>query len=359
MGFTKTEVSQSSNTRTVHLDALHGIAILSMITGHAFVFLAGNASNAINDFVITWHMPLFAAISGFVSYRERIPWSSASIKVKKRLMQQILPTIILCTIWTSTLSPATWQETIDSMYKGVYWHTFVALELYFYVSILLAVKNKPKIRTIQSVVFIIMILGTPVFEKSLFSLGISPSCRWLVPNLLNLLPFFFLGCLMKANEHIFSKLLSRSILTSSIIFCLLGLSIFTLHDGIHAHHSVFIRFISTFCPISAFLLLSLTIGKRYEHSKSLIRLSRHGKDSLEIYLLHFFILATLGYVVDLSSITEICPDILTYIILLSISIPVASTCLYMTKVLGKIGIYRYSFFTDKSFVVNTKRELSY
>lgn len=115
MDFNHSKTALSPDTRITYLDALRGIAILLMVTGHAFVFLVRNEPNAINDFVITWHMPLFAAISGFVSFRDTITTAAAYAKVKRRLTQQIVPTLILCTIWTSTLSPATWQDTYFSL----------------------------------------------------------------------------------------------------------------------------------------------------------------------------------------------------------------------------------------------------
>lgn len=348
MNFYQSDSILSPNSRSVYLDALRGIAILLMITGHAFVFLARNEPNIINDFVITWHMPLFAAISGFVSFRETISMESARTKVKKRLTQQILPTIVLCTIWTSTLSPASWQDTIDSMYKGGYWYTFVALELYLiYLAILLIIRHSTKTRKIQSIIFILIIIGTPLCEKLLFILGISPSCRWLVPNLFKLLPFFFLGCLLKANERFLNQLLAHKpcVITAGSIF-VIGCAI-VLHTELYAHSSVFVRFLSTLFPILAFLLLFLSFGKKFENHNVTIILSRYGKDSLEIYLLHFFVLASLGYLIGLDFLTDFCPDIITYLILFMISIPIASICLYISKLLMQFGIYRYIFFTEK------------
>lgn len=349
MNFYKSDIPFSPNSRSVYLDALRGIAILFMVTGHAFVFLARNEPNIINDFVITWHMPLFAAISGFVSFRETISMESARTKVKKRLTQQILPTIILCTIWTSTLSPASWQETIDSMYKGGYWYTFVALELYIiYLAILLIIRYSTNTRKIQSIIFIFIIIGTPLFEKILFSFGISPSCRWLVPNLFKLLPFFFLGCLLKANEQQLKRLLAHKtcvIIVSSVL--ILGCAII-LHTSIYDHHSVFVRFLSSLFPILAFLLIFLSFGKQFENKKVAIVLSRYGKDSLEIYLIHFFVLASLSYLIGLEFLTNLCPDIIIYLILFIVSVPIASICLYISRLLMHVGIYRYIFFTEKN-----------
>lgn len=357
MDFNHSKTALSPDTRITYLDALRGIAILLMVTGHAFVFLVRNEPNAINDFVITWSMPLFAAISGFVSFRETITTPAANAKVKRRLTQQILPTLILCTIWTSTLSPATWQETIDSMYKGGYWYTFVALELYLiYLAILLTVRGMTNSRKIQSIIFIAIIIGTPILEKWLFTLGISPSCRWLVPNLLKLLPPFFLGCLLRANERTMARLVSHKLPMAALITALLTVCALILHMGLYDHHSVYIRFLSSLCPTVAFLFLFLTFGNTFETSRIASLLSRYGKDSLEIYLLYFFILASLGYFVDLYVFSDSMPDLLMYIILLAVAIPVASLCLIFTKFLCRVDIYRYIFFTDKPLATIAKQE---
>lgn len=342
--------------RMVSLDALRGIAILLMVTGHTFVFLASNKDNTLNDYFIRWHMPLFATISGYVSLKATITSSQAILKVKKRILQQIFPTIILCVIWTSTLSPANWHDTLNGMYKGGYWYTFVALELYIiYTVILLCVRKSANSIVIQASIYFLIIIGTPILEKILFLFNITPSPRWLIPNLLLLLPFFSLGCFLRVISIYICRVLNRKKLSFIVLSSIITVDILILYHGIYSHHSVYVRFLTSLCPILTFMLPFIAFANRLEHVRIIQKLSIYGKDSIEIYLLHFFILALLGMAFDLTFLSDYITDTFFYILLALIALPVAALCLYLTRFFNKVGVYKYLFFTEKRAQTSPKQ----
>lgn len=95
------------------------------------------------------------------------------------------------------------------------------------------------------------------------------------------------------------------------------------------------------------MLPFISFANKLEHIKIIQRLSVYGKDSIEIYLLHFFILALLGMAVDLTFLSEYLTDTFFYLLLALIAFPVAGGCLHITHALSNIGVYKYIFLTEK------------
>ena len=88
--------------RNVKIDAIRGLAIVLMILGHCIQFGQGKAyldSYAYFDDVIfksiySFHMPLFAAISGYLIFIQLSRYNSFSQYVKRQIGSLIVPVFI-------------------------------------------------------------------------------------------------------------------------------------------------------------------------------------------------------------------------------------------------------------------------
>lgn len=78
----------TSNPRLYYIDNLKGLLILLVILGHCVQFTVADFDHhPIFRFIYSFHMPLFMAVSGYVSYKPVLKWES----VGKRFWQLIIP----------------------------------------------------------------------------------------------------------------------------------------------------------------------------------------------------------------------------------------------------------------------------
>lgn len=78
----------SHSQRLYYIDNLKGFLILLVILGHCIQFTDMDYDhNVVFRYIYSFHMPLFMAVSGFVSYKPQQEW----LTVKKRFFQLIVP----------------------------------------------------------------------------------------------------------------------------------------------------------------------------------------------------------------------------------------------------------------------------
>ena len=61
--------SNGVKKRIQYIDAMRGFAMFLVILCHVFTFSFGNHKSVISDWFLTFRMPLFFTISGFVLYK--------------------------------------------------------------------------------------------------------------------------------------------------------------------------------------------------------------------------------------------------------------------------------------------------
>lgn len=98
-------MKQQMNSRLLFLDSLKGLLIIMVVIGHVIQFSNPDYQHDILfRFIYSFHMPLFLAISGYLTYKPKYD----SVLIKKRAVQLLVPFVA----W-AFLSPVLQKGVID------------------------------------------------------------------------------------------------------------------------------------------------------------------------------------------------------------------------------------------------------
>lgn len=292
-----------TNQRLHHFDVIKGIAILIVVMGHVMIFGIHKIDSAfIFKLTEKLHMPLFFFISGYFTYK-LVDGKIILPNIISRFKQLIIPFFCVSTLWiyyfphSGIESPlnSTWHGLYTDYWKNGYWFTLCLFEMILLYSALVPLFNRVK-STLSQILLVIVVyvaiglctrIGNPYVNAYLG-----------MPLLFQFLPIFFVGVLAKKYSSKFNALLTNNIaITTSI---LLGgfLLYYVCYYWEFPPLPHFVIEIVTSIVHIAVVLIVFSVVKPWceqefikENPSRVIQILQYiGKESLAIYLLHYFFL---------------------------------------------------------------------
>lgn len=291
----------SEKQRLDYLDSLRGIAMLCVIYFHICIYLLGG-STAINESLLRWRMPLFFFISGFFAFAPIYDASLVKRRIKNRLFMQFYPTVVVWLLFvlaSSLFSDASLKENLlhgiyDSAKVG-YWFTFSLVQVfvvYVMFAFLLSYFRVPITKQIFYYIFVIIVFGI----LSLFAVddaamtGIGRKV-WNVLSLgktIKLVTFFFVGALVRMHWYPICNLMRHYWF---VVLCLAIFVVSSLFTPAGEKTCAIGYLISRISGLIFMVSLFVCLGRYVSDATRLGRyLQRIGRNTLPIYLFHFFIL---------------------------------------------------------------------
>ena len=264
--------------RIQYIDRLKGVAMMSVLIIHVIVI--GNLSetpDAIAQHLYPIAMPLFMFLSGLVI--SSVPWGK---KLFKKLAVLLMPFFIVGTLFAFTCHHKNPVEYINNPLKYGYYYLLTLSE----TTIMLIPLHLNSFDNKKKELFIDITWG-------IIAWGILFFCRHNLPiqiqNILDmkdfygLWPFFYLGYLSNKYKLI-DKLTSHNVYFSIDLIVLLFLYSF---PGLEQYGKL-----KSFALIIA--LCYLFRNREKENSLIVNLLGYIGKNSLDVYIFHYFILTTIN-----------------------------------------------------------------
>ena len=337
-----TTLLKQPTKRIEYIDALRGLTMILVVFSHVDLFALGIKGSFVNSVFISFRMPLFFFISGFIGFK-LMSWDRNTYLAmnKNKLLHQLVPTLILGIIYTYVCIHSNLMTFIGTSAKLGYWFTIVMFEMYLILYTLnLCIYNS----------------NFKIFEKrlviSLVLLSILSFCSWIIfskfphklvdafslSHLARYFPYFAFGIICSMNKDLFHRILENKYFTFVIIvlFCL-GFYIKRFYLSASSNTIlILLSFIITCLIGFAGLLIVYNTFRVYKDSfssdKKIGRMLQYiGKRTLEIYLLHYFFLPTLPWVGDMLS--KYNNAVLELFIGLFISLIVIAVCLVVSNIL--------------------------
>ena len=289
--------------RIEYIDALRGFTMLLVVYSHLLIFGYGSlfleSSISFQGVIARFFMHLFFFISGFVFYKKKyiITVSTLFSFLKIKFISLIIPPIILGGVYVLlfeySLYPLLLRET-----KGGYWFTISLFQFIIFYTVLNTLLQKLHItEKRKQILLIIATLGIYVLSTPSFSiqrLNINSEFAQLLGMIQwRFYPFFIAGILARKFYSRFQALLNNSYITGVIIilfFC------FVLSESLIpniAEGSNYHLFFLLSGGSGLILVFSYFYKYQSQFSKQTILgrfLQYIGKNTLEIYLLHYFFL---------------------------------------------------------------------
>lgn len=292
--------------RIGYIDALRGFTMFLVVYYHVLICsFDGGSAWSINDIFLTFRMPLFFFLSGFLMYKKNRFRETTSLGrfLQKKGFVQLFPTLLFSLIYVLIFSIPYDSLLLDKAKCG-YWFTFT---LFFYFLIYAVgdhviskfAKGKQKIG-------IGAFVACMIYAFSKFSL--SPTCPWFSSPINGLLGFanfqfflfFYSGTLVRAYfdkiELLLDKDSTRTGILIGFILMQFGLQLpisrsYIIETGSYFAYSL-LRSISAFFGIAVVFIFFRKNEKMILRSQTGRFLQYIGVRTLDIYLIHLILIHT-------------------------------------------------------------------
>lgn len=276
--------------RIQYIDRLKGFAILLVVMGHVVVFCYHEGAETFGRFIGSFHMPLFMFLSGVVT-KTNIASSILFRTWSRKIGALLLPFIVFgfcftlyCTNTSNIINvPTKVWSFISSNSKMGYWYLFdLAL---FYALMPFYSLNK------RNRWWIDVMIG--VMIETLFYIGWKPENIFTdvmcLLNATSFYPFFILGYIIRKYEVV-AWLQSRDWVFPLSLIAYVFMLAFPFEE--HILHTFSWRLLM---PVTGILTSLIFFANREKNdSWDENQLSFIGKHTLDVYVLHYFIISSIN-----------------------------------------------------------------
>lgn len=292
--------------RIQYFDILKGVAIFLVVMGHVLTMCIREIDNAfLFKLIERVHMPIFFFIAGYFSYKA----SFQSPNIVKRAIQLLLPFVIVSFLWVIYFPHSGLRSPLDSTFSGLYlsewkngyWFTLVLFEICVIYAIMTYALRRISIFRMR---FLIILITWVVLYLSLKFFNDKLMLYLSIELVVKFYPVFFLGVILHEKANFFTKISTNTSVFTALLLIGAGLFYISAYSWEfelnNADFLIVINVTLTMCvALIAIYLARSWREKIYTTNISGNMSSRMwtyiGKESLAIYLLHYFFLFPLTF----------------------------------------------------------------
>lgn len=295
----------SSDNRIVWVDMLKGVAILAVMIGHLMPY------TYIGDFVYSFSVPLFIFVSGYLfkrygSFKEFLTHKFKSLLIPYLMFGLPFPIVIAfynVAYAGGSYSPFSAADYFYALLQELYnyiiqirYQVIWYLAMIFLVNVVMYFILLIKHRWVQIAIILLLLTSGAIY----YHFGGKPLV-WNIDTVIMALPFFYVGHLLSDNGKCAVRITEMKKSRAALLFVvlLIGNIIFNLltHyisgeslDMYFCQYGVLpLTYISAFCGIFAFMILSIILRSRF--------VEFFGRHSLIYFILHQGVMYFLNLVI--------------------------------------------------------------
>ena len=311
--------------RLDYIDEIRGIAILLVVVGHIIQFNGISKNNSVFEFIYSFHMPLFFAISGYITQKvTNITNTKQYITfLKKKFIALIIPLLTWSLVVNKLFlkekwNTLNWSDIQNVLISPGLWFLQALFVIFCFYGIFNWISSK-KIRINPIINFLISIL--PVISLSLFAIYIQFMGVYLVLYSIA----FYIGVIL-SKYILVEKLCTKTITYTIAIVAFMILSTHWTFNGNYIDNILKITISTAAFIVLLNLFTRIELPNRIKHSLQLF-----GKYSLGIYVIQFYLCKFSSQQIEINEM-NINPIIL-FIITTIIAIPICYICVAIAKMI--------------------------
>lgn len=289
-------MGQDTSNRIEYIDALRGMTMILVVYHHIAFWCLDNIEFGYNEFFIKFRMPTFFFISGWLFYKADRIWNKDLISsiIKKKFMVQIIPSLFFMLLYMYFFNEPEYKTPFDSKYG--YWFTLALFEfivIYIGIEVLFNKEqsNKKEIGVMLFLLFFSFIAFYYEYVRFDYNLGIFRKLLTLLSfSKSKYIFFFWLGTYVRKNFTTFIRLTDSEYMMAVCIIVYI-ICVITHNYSTNIEFVFISRMLSGISGI----IIVFTYFRKYEvHFSKSKRIGKAlqyiGRRTLDIYLLHYFIL---------------------------------------------------------------------
>ncbi|MBQ9216134.1 MAG: acyltransferase family protein [Prevotella sp.] len=273
--------------RIEYIDAMRGLTMILVVFSHICNYCLGDKWMGYNDVFFLFRMPCFFFISGWLFAMPDRQWNGVSVRttVRHKFRVQIIPTVIFLLL----LAPPPLFFTRLGALKGGYWFTFALFE--FFLLCIFSERYLKRWGALFAVSISVAAFCYDVFYSRYFSsmglltkaLGFLGFITW------RYYLFFFIGTWVKCHFNTFVRLTGKPWVIAFVTAGFICVALMPHVDDVFVSYLVFAfgGITGMIMVFTFFRVFSAAFSKQKVLGKSLQYI---GTRTLDIYLLHYFVL---------------------------------------------------------------------
>lgn len=275
--------------RFTYIDQLKGFAMILVVAGHVMEFCLYNKEYSfLHDIIYSFHMPLFAFLSGLVS-TTLFDYKQVAIKIAKQSCRLLVPFFSMGIVYICTIRSG--ESFLFQPFKQGLWYLLFLWECYFISHIYnVCLFGKLKKRTyLFDVCWVAIVFVTVKLMIVYCSVEFNNIVGTL--HLLRLYPFFFLGCIFRRMKCLPPQWKINPWIPSA--FCIIWIILLWNIKVIPGKYLFKFSFVIETSAIFPIVFIFSKYGNRMNKRVSDVMIM-FGKYSLGIYMFHRFMTDTLN-----------------------------------------------------------------
>lgn len=332
-----------AKTRINYIDALRGFTMMLVVFAHVLTFGFDMNDSFISQLFVTFRMPMFFFISGYIAYKGIDQWDGAFFKkmLKKKAVVQIIPATVfwlLFVVWLCQGKTTPWEYIAEKGFVG-YWFTYTLLVFFviYYTISLIANRMRPDAggRFLDFALCVVALVGIVAYivltalvkKQFLYAFSFLNVCIYF--------QFFAFGILCKRHLATFEKMLKKDWLLVSAMVTFVACLFVLFHPRIEPHVP---RLLNMLCmrEVVRYAGLIIVFAFFFHHASYFNRdnwfvktLLFVGRRTLDIYLLHFFFMPYRNPIHGLDSQMFV----VQLLVATAMSVVVVALCLAISRVI--------------------------
>lgn len=284
-----------TKVRIKYIDALRGFTMILVVIQHILVFTFGIQpyDTVFSNIFVTFRMPMFFFISGYIAYKASTVWNRQLYvsNIKKKAMVQLIPTVFFFSLFCFS----NYQNPVCFFIEyglSEYWFTFVLFEMFF-IFYSVSILNK---KYFDGIIVTLSVAGIIIL---VFMKQDTNWWTWLcMKNLCKYFQFFALGLIAKKYNDKFLSIIKNDLFKTFIIIAFILCIILITRTawgtdsfiGKNIIRSILIRYFGLLVVFSFFVSKEKFFIKENKFNSCLQFI---GRRTLDIYLIHYFLIPPL------------------------------------------------------------------
>lgn len=300
--------------RIEYIDALRGLTMILVVFAHVETFMLSidPGTTFVSSLFLSFRMPLFFFISGYLLFKEGKQWTFKVWKqsVQNKIRVQIIPTAFFGLLYTYLFSLGNCIDFISNYHKFGYWFTICLLGMLIIIYTInwlscVSVKKTPSkiiVTMILIAVATLLFLFKFIYDKNSGIARISD--YFCLHQICVYFPFFAFGYIASQYKEVFAKFLDNDLIQAFVYFTfsfVFYLKI-TLNEADSGASMMLLIYRSVQDVILGVLGICIVYNffrknSSWFSSKTMLgmQLQRIGSRTLDVYMLHYFFLTKISF----------------------------------------------------------------
>ncbi len=300
--------TSGGRVRLEWLDAMRGATMMLVVAYHVaqFTFSMPLKQSASMPFLALLRMPIFFFVSGFLSYSARAVWTPGSLlrAIGKKARVQIIPTVVFLAAFVVLILKPSWstvEEVLSTPTKSGYWFTwtlFLMFVIYFVWEALFAAL-RPRVWHIVVLWAASLFLYETAYLPGQFSYLKHPFWHW--TSLYQVVLFFHFFLFGNMVRRLWGEV--ERLLAAPWFFPLVVLLAFVCCGEALKWHHLRMAWANLPRTLAMYSLTLMVVATFHYYDRFFSKETRVGglliyigQRTLDIYLLHYFLLPSLPMV---------------------------------------------------------------